>query len=39
MQETKGMISKELIAKMRPDAILVNVAVVPSWTMQRWQMP
>ena len=24
--ETKGMISKELIAKMRPDAILVNVA-------------
>ena len=24
--ETKGMISKELIAKMRPDAILINVA-------------
>ena len=24
--ETKGLISKELIAKMRPDAILVNVA-------------
>ena len=24
--ETKGMISKDLIAKMRPDAILINVA-------------
>ncbi len=34
--ETKGLLSRQRLAMMKPSAILINVARAPSWTTWLW---
>ena len=36
MGETKGLLSRQRLAMMKPSAILINVARAPSWTTWLW---